>query len=162
MTLSIERIETHLVATPLEPPIVHPFLGARTRFCSLVVLVHTRGGPTGYGYMTGESPRQMAAIRCIVEDLAERLVAERADARRHAFLYERMWNWTVDLLHEGAATLALGEWLRSEGTAWASSSVWRGRAVVRFAVSNFGTDAEAVRRSIDAVARGAAALGLRG
>jgi len=60
-----------------------------------------------------------------------------------------------------AATVALGEWLRAEGTVWASSSVWRGRAVVRFAVSNRGTDAEAVRRTVDAVARGAAAVGIR-
>lgn len=61
---------------------------------------------------------------------------------------------------EEAATVALGEWLRAEGTVWASSSVWRGRAVVRFAVSNLGTDAEAVRRTIDAVTRGAEAVGI--
>ncbi|MEV5071984.1 aspartate aminotransferase family protein [Microbacterium sp. LMI12-1-1.1] len=63
---------------------------------------------------------------------------------------------------DDAMTAALGEWLRDEGTVWASSSVWRGRTVVRFAVSNHGTDAEAVRRTVDAVARGAAALGIEG
>lgn len=57
-------------------------------------------------------------------------------------------------------TAALGEWLRAEGTVWASSSRWRDRTVVRFAVSNRGTDAEAVRRTIDAVARGAGAVGI--
>lgn len=56
-------------------------------------------------------------------------------------------------------TLALGEWLRDEGTVWASSSHWNGRAVVRFAVSNHGTDADAVRRTVDAVHRGAVAIG---
>jgi glutamate/tyrosine decarboxylase-like PLP-dependent enzyme len=61
---------------------------------------------------------------------------------------------------EDARTAALGEWLRAEGTIWASSSTWHGRTVVRFAVSNRGTDAEAVRRTIDAVARGAAAVGI--
>ncbi|WP_347978719.1 pyridoxal-dependent decarboxylase [Microbacterium sp. ProA8] len=61
-----------------------------------------------------------------------------------------------------AETAALGEWLREEGTVWASSSTWRGRTVVRFAVSNRGTDAEAVRRTVDAVARGVAALGIDG
>ena len=61
---------------------------------------------------------------------------------------------------DDAGTAALGEWLRSEGTVWASSSSWQGRTVVRFAVSNHRTDAEAVRRTVDAVARGAAALGL--
>jgi len=59
-----------------------------------------------------------------------------------------------------ADTIALGEWLRAEGTVWASSSTWRGRAVVRFAVSNRGTDDAAVRRTVDAVARGAAAVGI--
>ncbi|WP_127472577.1 pyridoxal phosphate-dependent decarboxylase family protein [Microbacterium sulfonylureivorans] len=63
---------------------------------------------------------------------------------------------------EDADTAALGEWLRSEGTVWASSSSWRGRTVVRFAVSNHATDAEAVRRTVDAVARGAAAIGIGG
>jgi glutamate/tyrosine decarboxylase-like PLP-dependent enzyme len=61
-----------------------------------------------------------------------------------------------------AETAALGEWLRAEGTVWASSSTWQGRTVVRFAVSNRGTDAEAVRRTVDAVARGAAALDISG
>lgn len=61
---------------------------------------------------------------------------------------------------DDASTAALGEWLRAEGTVWASSSTWQGRTVVRFAVSNHGTDEEAVRRTIDAVARGAAALGI--
>lgn len=61
-----------------------------------------------------------------------------------------------------ADTIALGEWLRSEGTVWASSSTWHGRTVVRFAVSNRGTDEEAVRRTVEAVARGAAVLGIRG
>lgn len=61
---------------------------------------------------------------------------------------------------EDRQTAALGEWLRAEGTVWASSSTWRGRTVVRFAVSNRGTDGEAVRRTVDAVARGAAELGI--
>lgn len=62
---------------------------------------------------------------------------------------------------DDAGTAALGDWLRDEGTVWASSSTWQDRTVVRFAVSNHGTDAEAVRRTIDAVARGMDALGLR-
>lgn len=62
---------------------------------------------------------------------------------------------------DDTATAALGEWLRAEGTVWASSSTWQGRTVVRFAVSNYGTDAAAVRRTVDAVARGAAAVGVR-
>lgn len=105
MNCPIRRIETHLAATPLDPPIRHPFLGARTRFVSLVVLVEAGDGLTGFGYVTGESPRQMAAVGKIVEDLAERLTGE--DALTRGRLYELMWNWTVDLLHEGAATLAL-------------------------------------------------------
>ena len=39
---------------------------------------------------------------------------------------------------DDSQTAALGEWLRAEGTVWASSSTWHGRTVVRFAVSNRG------------------------
>ncbi len=60
-----------------------------------------------------------------------------------------------------AAMTALGEWLRAEGTAWASSSLWDGRVVLRFAVSNHATDAEAVGRTVDALRRGAEAVGIR-
>ncbi|GAA1468707.1 pyridoxal phosphate-dependent decarboxylase family protein [Microbacterium thalassium] len=62
---------------------------------------------------------------------------------------------------DDAATEALGEWLRDEGTVWASSSRWQGRAVVRFSVSNHATSANDVERTIDAVHRGAAAIGIR-
>jgi len=147
MTYPVEKIETHLVATPLDPPIVHPFLGARTRFVSLVVEVHTLGGPSGFGYVTGESPQQMAAVGRIVADLGERLIDSGLDARQNAAIYERMWNWTVDLMHEGAATLALSAidialwdikgkaadeplWrllggMRDSVPAYASESLWR-------------------------------------
>lgn len=57
------------------------------------------------------------------------------------------------------STAALGEWLRAEGTVWASSSRWQGRTVVRFSVSNHGTGPDAVARTIDAVRRGASAVG---
>ncbi|MEA4944550.1 MAG: aminotransferase class V-fold PLP-dependent enzyme [Propionicimonas sp.] len=57
-------------------------------------------------------------------------------------------------------TAALGDWLRAEGTTWPSSSHWRGRAVVRFSVSNYGTDDQAVRQTLDAVRRGAQAVGI--
>lgn len=57
-------------------------------------------------------------------------------------------------------TAALGAWLREDSTVWPSSSTWQGRTVVRFSVSNRGTDADQVRRTIDAVARGAAELGI--
>ncbi|SME90361.1 L-alanine-DL-glutamate epimerase [Tistlia consotensis] len=167
MSLKISGVETHLVATRLDPPIVHPFLGARTRFVSLVVLVHTEDGPSGFGYVTGESPRQMAAVGRIVEDLAERL--EGQCALRRTLLYDRMWNWTVDLLHEGAATLALaaldialwdiagkqaGEPLwrllggyRDAVPCYASWSLWR-----HFTLAEIETaGAELVERGFDAV-----------
>lgn len=59
---------------------------------------------------------------------------------------------------DDARTTALGEWLRAEGTVWASSSVWNGRVVVRFAVSNHATDDAQVRRTVDALRRAAAAV----
>lgn len=147
MTLptAIDRIETYLVSTPLPDPIRHPFLGSRTKFANLVVLLRTADGCTGFGYVTGESVRQMAAVGQIVEDLAGHLRG--IDALRREFVYDRMWGLTVDLLHEGAATLALSAidmalwdicgkqagqplWrllggFRQEVPAYASYSLWR-------------------------------------
>ena len=40
--------------------------------------------------------------------------------------------------------------LRADGVAWASPSRWHDRAIVRFSVSNRGTDATAVERTIGA------------
>ncbi|HEX7105308.1 MAG TPA: pyridoxal-dependent decarboxylase [Acidothermaceae bacterium] len=43
--------------------------------------------------------------------------------------------------------------LIADGTAWMSGSKWRGRDVLRVSVSNWTTDGEDVRRSVDAVRR---------
>jgi glutamate/tyrosine decarboxylase-like PLP-dependent enzyme len=56
-------------------------------------------------------------------------------------------------LEDDAGTRALGERLRSDGVAFASSSVWRGRDVLRFSVSNWATDATAVTETVAAVER---------
>lgn len=57
---------------------------------------------------------------------------------------------------DDALTLALADRLRADGVAWASPSRWHDRAIVRFSVSNRGTDAAAVERTLVAV-RGALA-----
>ena len=53
-------------------------------------------------------------------------------------------------------TKAVTARLLADGTAWMSGSRWRGRAVVRVSVSNWVTDDEDVRRSVDALRRAAA------
>ena len=56
------------------------------------------------------------------------------------------------------ATEALSERLWSDGEVLAMTSRWHGRAVVRFSVSNWRTDAAEVRRTVDAVARALTAI----
>ena len=56
-------------------------------------------------------------------------------------------------LDDDAATEALSERLWDEGEVLAMTSRWHDRAVVRFSVSNWRTDAAQVRRTVDAVAR---------
>ncbi|MWB98954.1 pyridoxal-dependent decarboxylase [Agromyces seonyuensis] len=55
-------------------------------------------------------------------------------------------------------TRALGAALAEEGEVFASPSTWHGRAVVRCSVSNAGTDARAVARTVAAFERAAAQL----
>ena len=101
----IDRITTRFVSVPLPAPIKHPFLGARTRLSSLLVEVHTTDGITGFGYASIESLRLCGAINEIVRDLEAGLKG--LDALRHEFVWERMYNLTVDILHDGAANLAM-------------------------------------------------------
>jgi len=61
-------------------------------------------------------------------------------------------------LEDDAATEALSERLWDEGEVLAMTSRWHDRAVVRFSVSNWQTDAAQVRRTVDAVERALAAV----
>ena len=63
-------------------------------------------------------------------------------------------------LDSDAATEALSARLWDDGEVLAMTSRWHDRAVVRFSVSNWQTDAAQVRRTVDAVAR--ALAGMRG
>lgn len=101
----IERITTRFVSVPLPAPIRHPFLGARTKFSSLLVEVHTADGLTGFGYASIESVRLASSINEIIRDMEPLLRG--IDALRHEFVWERMYNLTVDILHDGAANLAM-------------------------------------------------------
>ena len=102
---AIERVRTRMVAVPLDEPILHPFLGARTQFATLLVEVWTADGVKGLGWATIENPRQLAAIAQIIEGLAPYLAGR--DALLRTSLHDLMWNLTVDLLHDGASNLAI-------------------------------------------------------
>ena len=54
-------------------------------------------------------------------------------------------------------TLAVVDRMLADGVAWTSGSRWRGRAVLRIAVSNASTTDDDVARSIEALRRAAGA-----
>ena len=54
-------------------------------------------------------------------------------------------------------TRAVTAWLIDDGTVWMSGSRWQGRDVLRISVSNWTTDDDDIRRSVDAVRRAVAA-----
>jgi glutamate/tyrosine decarboxylase-like PLP-dependent enzyme len=58
---------------------------------------------------------------------------------------------------DDARTRAVTAQVIADGTAWMSGSRWRGQDVLRISVSNWSTDDEDVRRSVDAVRRAVAA-----
>jgi glutamate/tyrosine decarboxylase-like PLP-dependent enzyme len=61
-------------------------------------------------------------------------------------------------LESDAATEALSERLWADGEVLAMTSRWHDRAVVRFSVSNWGTDAAQATRTVEVVARTLAAI----
>jgi glutamate/tyrosine decarboxylase-like PLP-dependent enzyme len=109
-----------------------------------------------------------AALRSLgragVADLVERLARQaRAIARgiegidgahvRNDVVYTQV----CVAFGDDARTRAVTARLIADGTAWMSGSRWHDRDVLRISVSNWATDDEDVRRSIDAVRRAAAA-----
>ena len=101
----IDRFTTRLVQVPLKEPIPHPFMGARTQFATLILDVHTTDGATGFGFATMESLRLVRAVEEIVLGLEPGVKG--LDPARRAFIWERMRNLRVDLLHDGASNIAL-------------------------------------------------------
>src|SRR5262249_30091372 len=83
----------------------HPFMGARTQFASMLLEVHTSDGATGFGFATMESLRMVRAVEEIVLGLEPGIKG--VDPARRAFIWERMRNLRVDLLHDGAIDMAL-------------------------------------------------------
>lgn len=102
---TIDRFVMRLVALPLDEPIKHPFMGARTQKATLVLQVYTTDGDFGLGYASIESIGLLRAVESVIGELERALKGQ--DALRRAFLYDRMWNMTVDILHDGASNLAL-------------------------------------------------------
>jgi hypothetical protein len=52
-------------------------------------------------------------------------------------------------------TRAIAQRLIADGTTWVSGSRWRGREVLRISVSNWSTDEDDVRLSLEALRRAA-------
>ncbi len=52
-------------------------------------------------------------------------------------------------------TREVGRRLMADGTTWMTGSTWQGRAVLRISVSNWSTNEDDVRRSLDALRRAA-------
>lgn len=97
----------------------------------------------------------------LVERLAEsaRIIADGlARLPGVEVLNEVVFTQVCIALDDDAATEQLSERLRADGEVLAMTSRWHDRAVVRFSVSNWGTDAAQATRTVDAVARTLAAM----
>ncbi|WP_436407438.1 pyridoxal phosphate-dependent decarboxylase family protein [Agromyces litoreus] len=89
--------------------------------------------------------RLAGSARIIADGLAELPGVE--------VLNEVVFTQVCVALEDDAATEALSAALWEDGEVLAMTSRWHDRAVVRFSVSNWGTDAAQARRTVDAVAR---------
>ncbi len=102
-----------------------------------------------------------AGVAALVERLADsaRGIADGVAALPGVVvLNEVVFTQVCIALDDDAATEALSERLWDEGEVLAMTSRWHDRAVVRFSVSNWQTDAAQVRRTVEAVARALAGV----
>jgi glutamate/tyrosine decarboxylase-like PLP-dependent enzyme len=97
-------------------------------------------------------------VTALVEGLARqaRALAEGvADIPGAEVLNDVVYTQVSVAFGDDERTRAVTERLLADGTTWMSGSRWHDRAVLRISVSNWSTDAEDVRRSVDAVRRAA-------
>ncbi|NMD47403.1 MAG: aspartate aminotransferase family protein, partial [Propionibacterium sp.] len=92
-------------------------------------------------------------------DAAQGLAAGLARLPGVEVLNEVVYTQVVIAFGDDATTAAVLESLLAEGLVRPSGSSWRGRGVIRFSVSNHGTDAAAVAATVDAVNRALHAVG---
>lgn len=86
-------------------------------------------------------------------DAAQGLAAGLGGLRGVEVLNEVVYTQVVIAIGDDATTAAVLDTLLAEGLVRPSGSTWRGRGVIRFSVSNHGTDAAAVAATVDAVDR---------
>jgi glutamate/tyrosine decarboxylase-like PLP-dependent enzyme len=92
----------------------------------------------------------------LVEGLAQQaraLAAGLADIEGARVLNDVVYTQVCVAFGDDEQTRAVTARLIADGTAWMSGSRWHGRDVLRVSVSNWSTDDEDVRRSVDAVRR---------
>ncbi|HKH08356.1 MAG TPA: aminotransferase class V-fold PLP-dependent enzyme [Agromyces sp.] len=105
-----------------------------------------------------------AVLRCLGRTGLARLIDGLADAARDIadgvgalpgvdVLNDVVFTQVCIALDDDRATAALSERLWDDGEVLAMTSRWRDRTVVRFSVSNWGTDASQVARTVAAVER---------
>ncbi len=105
----IKALATEVVALPLDDPFEGTALGSITSVTSLLVEILTEEGLTGFGHLTWYNARsgaQIASVRALVEDLGQWLVGQ--DGSRRAALYQGMRRLTLESLHAGITTIAIG------------------------------------------------------
>ncbi len=97
----------------------------------------------------------------LVENLvrqAQAIAADTADISGATVLNDVVYTQVCVAFATDELTRAVTASLLAGGETWMSGSRWRGREVLRISVSNYSTDAEDVRRSVDALRRAAASV----
>ncbi len=97
-----------------------------------------------------------------VADLVDRLCAHAAALARGAaaidgaeVLNDVVFTQVCVSFGDDERTREVGRRLMADGTTWMTGSTWQGRAVLRISVSNWSTNEDDVRRSLDALRRAA-------
>ncbi|MFC8682972.1 pyridoxal phosphate-dependent decarboxylase family protein [Microbacterium ureisolvens] len=108
-----------------------------------------RGVPT-YAALRAMGRDGVAALVDRLTDAAAALAAGLAELPGVEVLNDVVFTQVCVALADDDATDAWADALRAEGIAFASSSRWHDRSVLRFSVSNWQTDAEQVERTLQA------------
>lgn len=105
----IRSVDTTIVTLPLDEPFEGTALGSIKSVTLLLVEITSENGLAGFGHVAWYNPRgaaQIKSIKVLVDDLAQTLLGQ--DGLKRSAIYNSMHRLTLEALHEGIATLAIG------------------------------------------------------
>lgn len=106
---TITSLKTTIVVLPLDQPFEGTPLGQIDSVTCLLAEISTKDGLHAFGHLTWYNPRsavQIRSVKALIDDFAEAVKGQ--DGIKRTAIYQSLRRLTLEALHDGIATMAVG------------------------------------------------------